>query len=80
MESSKPVSPKSIGRLFKTLKDNILCVILDACYGQLQAEGIAESIDCVVGMTRAIPDEWAIRVCGQHLPSHRLWTQYPDGL
>jgi serine/threonine protein kinase len=57
---SKPVSPKSIGRLFKTLKDNILCVILDVCYGQLQAEGIAESIDCVVGMTRAIPDESAI--------------------
>jgi CHAT domain/GAF domain len=57
---SKPVSPAALKRTFATLKDNIRCVVLNACYSEVQAKGIAESIDCVVGMTRAIGDESAI--------------------
>jgi hypothetical protein len=42
------------------LKDNIRCVILNACYSEQQAGAIAEHIDCVIGMTEAIGDKAAI--------------------
>ena len=54
------VPPDRLASLFGILKDNIRCVVLNACFSQLQAEGIAASIDCVVGMKRAVPDKSAI--------------------
>jgi len=57
---SKPVSASALKRLFSTLKDDIRCVVLNACYSETQATGIADSIDCVIGMTRAIGDKSAI--------------------
>ena len=58
--SQNRVPPDVLAALFATLKKNIRCVVLNACYSQLQAEGVAQSIDCVVGMRRAIPDQAAI--------------------
>jgi hypothetical protein len=57
---SKPVSEKSLGKLFAVLKDNIRCVVLNACYSKTQAEAIAAHIDAVVGMSTAIGDQAAI--------------------
>jgi hypothetical protein len=57
---SRPVSPGALKRTFAVLRDNVRCVILNACYTEAQAKGIAQSIDCVVGMGRAIGDESAI--------------------
>jgi hypothetical protein len=54
------VSQRALSRLFSILKDNISCVVLNACFSKTQAEGIAESIDCVIGMSRAISDPSAI--------------------
>jgi len=34
--------------------------VLNACFSQIQAEAIAENIDCVVGMSTAVGDEAAI--------------------
>ena len=42
------------------LKDNIRCVVLNACYSKPQAEAIAQHIDCVVGMLDTIGDRSAI--------------------
>jgi hypothetical protein len=42
------------------LKDNIRCVVLNACYSKKQAQAIAKHIDCVIGMSKAIGDEAAI--------------------
>ena len=56
----KPVSAEALKMLFTTLKDNIRVVVLNACYSQIQAQAIAEVIDCVVGMSTAIGDEAAI--------------------
>jgi hypothetical protein len=58
--TSKPVSEKSLGKLFAVLKDNIRCVVLNACYSQKQTDAIAEHIDAVVGMSTAIGDQAAI--------------------
>ncbi len=57
---SRPVSEKSLGKLFAVLKDNIRCVVLNACYSRTQADAIAEHIDAVVGMSTAIGDQAAI--------------------
>ncbi len=56
----KPVSAEALKMLFTTLKDNIRVVVLNACYSEIQAQAIAEVIDCVVGMSTAIGDDAAI--------------------
>jgi len=57
---SYPVPPAKLAELFDLLKDNVRCVVLNACFSEEQAHGIAASIDCVVGMTRAVQDGDAI--------------------
>jgi hypothetical protein len=54
------VPPEGLADLFRVLKDNIRIVVLNACYSAKQAEAIANSIDCVVGMTDSIEDDHAI--------------------
>lgn len=56
----KPVSTKAINALFKTLKDNIQVVVLNACYSRTQAKAITEVIDCAIGMNIAVGDKAAI--------------------
>jgi CHAT domain-containing protein len=57
---SKTVDPDALKRLFTTLRGNIRCAVLNACYSEIQAKAIAESIDCVVGMSESIDDKSAI--------------------
>lgn len=57
---SHAVPSEALSKLFFLLKKNIRCVVLNACYSQEQAEGIARSIDCVIGMSKAIGDDAAI--------------------
>jgi hypothetical protein len=54
--NSQPVSNRALSDLFSVLKDNIRCVVLNACYTEKQAQAIAKHIDCVVGMSKAIGD------------------------
>lgn len=54
------VAPDTLADLFSILRDNIRCVVLNACYSETQALGIARSIDCVVGMKRAVADDAAV--------------------
>jgi hypothetical protein len=60
MGSSKGLTSAALKRLFATLKDNIRCVVLNACYSETQARAIAESIGCVIGMSTSIADESAV--------------------
>jgi molecular chaperone DnaK (HSP70) len=55
-----PVSARALSRIFSALKDNIRCVVLNACYSEQQARAISEHIDCVVGMSKAVGDSTAI--------------------
>lgn len=57
---SHPVSVRALSQLFSVLKDNIRCVILNACYSEHQGKAIAEHIDCVVGMSSTVGDSAAI--------------------
>lgn len=58
--NSRPVSVRALSKLFSVLKDNIKCVVLNACYSEQQAQAIAQSINCVIGMSKAIGDDAAI--------------------
>ncbi len=53
------VSGAALRQLFGVLKGNIRCIVLNACYTEAQAKGLAEVIDCVVGIEDAISDEAA---------------------
>lgn len=55
-----PVPTHALSSLFSLFKSTIRCVVLNACYSQAQAEAIAEHIECVIGMSRAIDDTSAI--------------------
>jgi len=54
------VSAEALARLFK-LFPQIECVILNACYSEVQAEAIHQHIDYVIGMNFAIGDQAAIK-------------------
>ena len=57
---TEAVSPASLSRVFAPMKGTVRCVVLNACYSKTQALAIAEHVDCVVGMSRAIADSAAI--------------------
>ena len=53
------VSSEALGDLFKSF-EQIECVVLNACYSEVQAEAIFQHIDCAIGMSRAVGDVAAI--------------------
>lgn len=57
---SRAVSERALSKLFSALRDNIRCVVLNACYSEKQAKAIAEHIDSVIGMKKPIGDRAAI--------------------
>ncbi len=57
---AKTVTGVSLARLF-SLCPSVECVVLNACYSEVQASAIAEHVDYVVGMTKAIGDRAAIK-------------------
>jgi len=58
--NARPVPTRALTGVFGAIKDNIRCVVLNACYTKAQAQAIAKGIECVVGMSKAIGDEAAI--------------------
>jgi hypothetical protein len=54
------VPPAALERAFKAIRDNVRCVVLNACFSYAQACAISKHIDCVVGMSSSIQDEAAI--------------------
>ncbi|MFB9628954.1 CHAT domain-containing protein [Nonomuraea helvata] len=61
---SFPIAPDALSGLFSLLSKNVRCVVLNACYSERQAAGIAASVDCVVGMSDEVTDEAAILFAG----------------
>jgi hypothetical protein len=56
----QPVQPDALATLFELVADQVNCVILNACYSEMQAKAIAEHISFVIGMNHAIGDQSAI--------------------
>lgn len=59
---AKLVSSEALASLFKIkiFSNQVECVVLNACYSKFQAEAIAQHINYVVGMSKAISDRAAI--------------------
>lgn len=53
------VPSQAFSRLFALLRPPVVCVVLNACFSEDQAAGIAQSVDCVIGMANAVGDEAA---------------------
>lgn len=58
--NARTVPTEALARVFKVLKDNIRCVVLNACFSSEQAFAISRHIDCVIGMSSSISDEAAV--------------------
>jgi len=54
------VQPDALAALFEQFTSQINCVLLNACYSETQAKAIAEHIEYVIGMNKAIGDKAAI--------------------
>lgn len=55
-----PVQPGALAALFELVKEQVNCVVLNACYSPTQAEAISQHIKFVIGMNQAIGDQAAI--------------------
>ncbi len=53
---AKLVSTPAIAGLFELFADQIECVLLNACYSEVQARAIAQHIPYVIGMNQAVGD------------------------
>ena len=56
------VSSDALAGLFELFQNEVKCVLLNACYSEMQAKAIHQHIDCVVGMNKAIGDRAAIKL------------------
>jgi hypothetical protein len=54
------VNPDALANLFELVAEHVNCVVLNACYSEIQATAIVEHIPYVVGMNQAIGDKAAI--------------------
>lgn len=59
---ARPAAPEVVAELFAHAQ-SVRCVVLSACYSDLQAEAIARHVDWVVGMSGAVPDELVLEFC-----------------
>jgi CHAT domain len=53
------VTKDALSRLFRLFKNSTECVVLNACYSEVQARAIYEHIDCVIGMNSTVQDSAA---------------------
>ncbi|MEC4818170.1 MAG: AAA-like domain-containing protein [Scytonema sp. PMC 1069.18] len=56
----QPVEPPVLAALFELVADWVECVVLNACYSDIQAQAIVQHIPFVIGMKTAIDDQAAI--------------------
>lgn len=55
-----PILPAALSALFEQFSHHVDCVILNACYSDIQARAISKHINYVIGMNEAIGDKAAI--------------------
>ncbi len=58
--SAKLVDGETLARLFELFAEQIECIVLNGCYSEVQANAIAQHINYVIGMSKAIGDKAAI--------------------
>ena len=59
--ASQFVKAQALANLFELFADQVKCVVLNACYSEVQATAIVAHIDAVIGMNQPIGDTAAVR-------------------
>lgn len=54
------IQPETLAALFEQFANHVSCVVLNACFSEIQANAIAKHIASVIGMNKAIGDKAAI--------------------
>ena len=54
------VKSDELARLFEIFADQVECILLNACYSDVQATALIQHINYVIGMNREVPDAAAI--------------------
>lgn len=57
---AKIVSTEALAGMFELCADQVECVVLNACYSEIQANAIAKYIKYVIGMNQAVGDQAAL--------------------
>lgn len=58
-EQPKEVTPDALAFLFRTMKDNVRLVLINACHGDILAKAVTQHVDCAIGVPNPISDETA---------------------
>ncbi|MDR9900245.1 CHAT domain-containing protein [Aetokthonos hydrillicola Thurmond2011] len=59
--SANLVHSEALAELFSLFADRLECIVLNGCYSEVQANAIAQHINYVIGMSKAIGDRAAIK-------------------
>ena len=59
--NAKVASTEALANLFELFAGKIECVVLNACFSQVQASAIVQHVGYVIGMNKAIGDKAAIK-------------------
>ena len=60
VKEAESVISSSFEKIFQLLEGHIECVVLNACYSEVQVKKISEFVPTVIGMNAAVPDSTAI--------------------
>ncbi len=66
----KLVDAAALAGLFELFVDQVECVLLNACYSEIQAKAIAQHIDYVIGIPRSLINLSTSRQNFQHSARH----------
>ncbi len=55
-----PILPDALAALFEQFANQVSCVVLNACYSEIQANAISKHINFVIGMNQSVGDKAAI--------------------
>ncbi|MGK7934952.1 MAG: tetratricopeptide repeat protein, partial [Xenococcaceae cyanobacterium] len=69
----KLVSTDALSNLFELCSQWVKCVLLNACYSEVQADAIVQHIDYAIGMNREIGDNSAIADYTQAIQIDQNW-------
>lgn len=61
---AQPVAASALVDLFGLFRTHVRCIVLNACYSDIQAQAIARHIDMVVGMGNAVSDRSSLVFAG----------------
>jgi hypothetical protein len=75
---AQTVATEALARLFERFKDKVKCVLLNACYTDIQAKAINQHIQYVIGMTEGIEDTAAIKFAANFYATLITGRSYKD--